>query len=141
MRDTLRRVADDQNAWTVDGFPLTTMSLQLERMIEREAQFLQVDRLADEVVGAASQSRDSILEQRLGRNHNHGRPRAAALDLGQQVEAGAVWQIDVEQQRGGPLCNKGRQRRRSRLGFDRLVIPTAQSLAKRPPNRRLVVYD
>src|SRR5262245_36415425 len=114
MRDTLRRVADDQNAWTVDGFPLTTMPLQLERMIEREAQFLQVDRLADEIVGAASQSRDSVLEQRLGRDHNHCRLWAASLDLAQQVEAGTVGQVDVQQYRRWPLGDNCRQRCRAR---------------------------
>jgi hypothetical protein len=38
---------------------------EVERLvlIEREAQFLQMDRLADEIVGAAAQSRDRVLEK------------------------------------------------------------------------------
>src|SRR5262249_46880975 len=107
------------------GAWLAALALKLERPIEREAQFLQVDRLADEIVGAAAKSRDRILEQRLRGYHNYSRLGPAALDLAQQIEAGDVRQIDVEQHRRRLLGNDGRQRRRSRLGFNRLVVPAA----------------
>ena len=86
-------------------------------------------------------SRDRVLEQRLRRDHDHGRSRAAALDLAQQVEAGAVGQIDVQQHRSGSPDGAPPASPLPRLGFDRLVIPAAQRLGKHPPNRRLVVYD
>src|SRR5262249_61513752 len=120
---------------------LTPSPLKLGARGESEAPSLKLDRRPDETAGPAARPRYRVLEQSPRRDHNPGRLRAAALDLAQQIGAGAVGQVDVEQHRRWPLGDKRRQRRRSRLGFNRLVTPAAQRLSKHPPNRRLVVYD
>ena len=68
-----------------------------DRIADRDAEFFEVDRLADEIVSAAAQSRNGVIDLNIAGDHDHDRFGMFTLDLAQHVETGTVRQIDIEQ--------------------------------------------
>src|SRR5262245_50808122 len=118
---------------------LAPESAGLDPVADGDLEFAEPDRLTDEIVSAAAQRRDRVLEMNVARDHDHDGLRLAPLVFEQGVESGSVGQIDVLQHRRRPLRVEGLQRRRHRRGFERFVSPATQRLCQRVANRRIVI--
>ena len=106
-----------------------------------DVEFFQVDRLANEIVRAAAQRGDCLVNQHVGGNHYYDRVRLSMTNLTQHVKPRPVGQVNVKQHRGGWLGIKGAKGGVGGFSFDRFIAPTSQGLSQRPTNHLLVVDD
>src|SRR5204862_1617776 len=90
---------------------------------------------------AAAQGGDGVFDDDIGGDHDDNRIGVALFDGVQRIDAGAVRQIDVEQDQVGLLGVKDGQPGGYRSRFDDAIAPTAQRFGQRIANHLLVVYN
>ena len=103
----LRRDGDDF-VITGGAADLATQRLDLgaqarrfQRILDGDAQFFEVERLADEVVGAQLKRGLHVIELRIGRDHDDRRRVGSFLNLLENLDAAQVGHADVEQNQVG----------------------------------------
>src|SRR5436189_4599393 len=72
-------------------------------------QLLVIPRLLDEVAGAGLHRPHCVLNRAVSRDHNHGEMRIVSMNLGEKVNAIAVRQREVEQNKIQAPITKARQ--------------------------------
>ena len=109
--DRLAHLLDDGRA-PDDGVPLHLLRQHggdgheaggLEGPVEHAAEALQVERLDEVVEGAALHRLDGGVGSAVGRDEDHRPLRVGVVQFAEQVEAGAVGQLDVEHDHVGPV--------------------------------------
>jgi len=100
-----------------------------------------VDGLADEVVCAAAQRRDGVLDDDRARDHDDHGLGLAALYLAQGVEPRAVREVYVEQDGRRLLGLEDSDAGGDRAGLGRLIAPALERLGQRPADGRVVIDD
>ena len=103
-------------------------------------EFVEIERLADEVVGAQLERDFHILKLRIGGDHDDGASVAIFLELIENFQAAQVGQAHVEQNQVGRLMLSQLQARLARLRFDDLITPFFAFLAQRPAHQALVIH-
>ena len=104
-------------------------------------QFVEIDRLAHEVVRAQLEGCFHVVELRIGRNHDDGARVACLLQLIQHLNAGKVGHADVEQREVGGFLARQAKSRFARVSFDNDVTPLFALLPQRPAHEPLVIHD
>ena len=100
---------------------------RLEGAVEDLAESLQIDRLDEVIEGAALHGLDGRLRGAVGRDEDDRPPRVAAVDLAEDVQAGAVGQLQVEHDHVG-TCSAIRARPSAAVAAVKTSPP--------PPRRR-----
>ena len=72
-----------------------------ERVLDGDVQLVEIDRLADEVVGSQLERSFDVVELRIGGDHDDGAGVAAFLELIEHLDAGEIGHADVEQDQIG----------------------------------------
>jgi len=60
--------------------------MRLDAVADRDAQFFEVDWLRDEIISAAAQGRNRVLNEHVACDHDHDRVRLSRFDLAQGIE-------------------------------------------------------
>ena len=115
--------------------------MRLDAVANRDAKLFEVDGLAYEVVRAAAQRGDSVLDDDVARDHHDHGFGAARLYLAQGVETRAVGQVNVQEDCRRLFGLEGGDARGDSARLRRRVAPATQSLRERPAYRGVVVND
>ena len=119
---------------------LAAKTAGLERLLDEQHDFIEVERLVDVVVRTALHRLDGVLDRRKRRHENDQRLRRLLLDMLQHTESVAVRQLEIEQDqvdiRRGLFDGCCR-----RSGLEDVVSLLLQALLERPAQQRLVVDD
>ncbi len=132
-----RRAAD----LAAQRFDLGAKASRLERVLDGDAEFFEVERLADEVVGAQLKRGLHVIQLRIGRDHDDRRRVGSFLDLLEHLDAAQVGHTDVEQNQVGGLLLGEAEAGFARRGFDDVISPLFALLAQRPAHQAFVVHD
>ena len=127
-----------------EDVPLAGEAAPLERLLERQEDPLERERLLEEVVGAALHGLDGRLHRAVPRDHEDGQVVAARADLVEDGEAVDVGEPDVEEERrgrGAARLGEPREDRRPVLELLHAVPLVAEDLRERPPDAGRVVAD
>jgi hypothetical protein len=95
-------------------FDFGTQTGGFERILDRDRQLVEVERLADEVVGPQLERVLDVVQLRVRRDHNDGARVVGFLDLLENVEAAGIGQAHVKQHEIRRLVM--RHAKRSRTG-------------------------
>jgi hypothetical protein len=111
----------------------------LQRVLHRHRQFVEVQRLAHEVVGAQLERGLHVLQLRIGGDHDDGAGVVRFLQLLQDFDAAGIGQAHVEQHEVGRLVVGHAQRCRAVVSLQYVITPLFALLPQRPTNQLLVV--
>ena len=115
---------------------------RFQRVLDGDLEFVEVERLADEIVSPQLESGFDVIELRIGRDHDHRRAHPAIfLSLFQDLNPVHVRQAHVEQNEVGRFRCASLQPRLSRSSFDDVVSPFFALLAQRPAHQALVIHN
>ena len=126
---------------TAQGLDFGAQAGGLERVLDGDVKLVEIDRLADEVVGSELERGFDIVKLGIGRDHDDGAGVAAFLELIQDLDAAEVGHAHVEQDEIGRFMLREFERRLSGIGLDHVVAPLLALLAQRPAHQALVVHD
>ena len=104
-------------------------------------ELVEIDRLADEIVGAELERGFDIVELRVGGDHDDGAGVAVFLELIENFDAGEVGHAHVEQDEIGGFMLRQLERGFAGIGLDDVIAPLLALLAQRPAHQALVVHD
>ena len=112
-----------------------------ERVLDSDVQFLEVERLANEVIGAQLESCLYVVELGVGGNHDDGARIPVLLELVQHLQAAEVGHTHVEQHEVGGFVLGHFEARLAGLGLDHVIAPFLTLLLERPADEALVVHN
>ena len=104
-------------------------------------EFVEVDGLADEVIGTELEGGFDVVELRVGGDHDDGAGVAIFFELVEDFDAGEVGHADVEQDEVGGFFGGEGEAGDAGVGFEDAVAPLFALLAKRPADEAFVVDD
>jgi hypothetical protein len=113
----------------------------LERVTDGDCKLVEVERFADEIIGAKFQCPLHIVKLRVGGDHDDCSSAVVLLDVLKDVEPAHVRKSDVEQYEIGQLVVSGAYAARAIWGLHYGIAPFLALLAKRPANKLFVVDD
>ena len=112
-----------------------------QRVLDGDLKFVEIERLADEIVGAQLEGSFYVLQLRVSRDHDHCASVTGLLNLFQDVDAAGVGQAHVEQHEIRRLVMRYSERSRTVVSFQDAKSPLFALLPKRPTDQLLVVDD
>ncbi len=119
----------------------TTKLTGLERFLDQQHDFVEIERLVDVVVGPEPHRLDGVFDGREGGHHDDLRFRPDLLDAFEHRQAVAVGKLEVEEHE----IDLGRRHPIERLGretcLEDVIALGGQALAQRPADQRFVVND
>ena len=127
--------------FSAQGLHFVAERSRFQRVLQRDAEFLVIDRLADKVVRAQPQRGFHIFQLRIGRHHDDCARVAALLQLFQDLNAALAGQVHVKQYGVRRLVLQRAQRFFSIGSLNALVAVFDALLRKRPAHEFFVVYD
>ncbi len=126
---------------TSQGLHFGTQARSLERILDGDVEFIEIDRLAHEVVGPEFECGFDIVKLRIGSDHDDGAGIAAFLELIQHLDAGKVGHTDVEQDEIRRFTLRQLETGLPGIGLDYVIAPLLALLAQRPAHQALVVHN
>ncbi len=127
--------------FSTQGLHFGSQARGLERVLDGDVQFVEVERLADEVVGAQLEGGLHVVELRVGGNHDDGARVPVLLELVQHLQAAQVGHAHVEQHEVGRFMLGDLEARFAGLGLDDVIAPFLTLLFQRPADEALVVHN
>ena len=131
----LRRDADDvviarpAAYLAAQRFDLGAQPRGFQRVLDCDCEFVEIERLADKVVGAQLERSLYVVQLRIGRDHDDGAGVARFLELFENVDAAGIGQAHVEQHEIRRLVVRHAERSRSRCQPPERDIPTLRTFA------------
>ena len=111
-------------------FDLCAQAIRFERVLNGDAKLLEIQRLADEIVGAKLERGLHVVKLRVGRDHDDRRRVGSFLDLFENLDAAHVGHAHIEQNQVGRLVLREAQAGVSGGGFDHVISPLFALLAQ-----------
>ena len=102
-------------------------------------EFIEIDRLADEIVGSQLKRCFHVVQLRIGSDHDDGAGVAVFLELIEHFDAGQVGHAHVEQDEIGRFALRQLEPGFTGIGLNHVVSPLFALLAERPAHQALVV--
>ncbi len=121
------------------GLYLTAQTGGLERILDGDVKFIEVEWLAHEIVSAELKRGLNVVELWISGDHNDGAGVATPLELFQNFQAADVGQAHVEKNEVGRFVLGQFQGRLARIRLDHMVAPLFTLLAQGPAHQALVV--
>ena len=122
-------------------FDLVAQAAGFERVLDGDGEFVEIEGLADEIVGAELERVFHVVELRIGGDHDDGARATVGLDVLQHLETADVGQAHVEQHQVRDFLVREANRRSAVGGFDDFVTPLLALLAQRPADELFVVHN
>ena len=113
----------------------------LEAVANRDPQGVEVERLREEVEQPDPERGDGVLQRAVGGHHDRDRAGIDRLDLPQDIEAGLIGQLQVEQRQVRHLRAVDFHGSVPVAGLDDVVAPGGELLLDGPALERLVFDD
>ena len=124
-----------------EGFDLATEAVGFEGVLDGDAEFVEIERLADEIVSAHSDGCLDVVELRIAGHHDDDARLDGRFHLFEHFEPADIGQADVEQHDVGSLGLGDRERLGAVLGLEDGVVPFLALLPEAPADEPFVVND
>ena len=129
------------SAPTMRSFTTSSGSCVPLGILDGDVKLVEIDGLADEVVGAELEGGFDVVELRVGGDHDDGAGVAIFLELIEDLDAGEVGHANVEQDEVGGFVLCEFEGGEAGIGFDDVVSPLFAFLPKRPADEAFVIDD
>jgi len=113
---------------------------RFQRVAEDVLQFLEIDRLFDEIISPEPESLDGIVDHTESRDHYHRNGYLPVTKLRQNLDSGHVRQLHVERYEVGIVNLNSSQSRCAILRQADMVAPLLQFLLQGPAHQAFIVY-
>jgi hypothetical protein len=113
---------------------------RFQRVAEDVLQFLEIDRLFDEIISPEPDTLDGIVDHTVVRDHYHRNGGVPVTKLRQNLDSGHVRQFHVERYEVGIVNLNSSQSRRAVLRQADMVAPLLQFLLQGPAHQAFIVY-
>ena len=112
-----------------------------QRVLHGHGQLVEIQRLADEVVGSHLERGFHVIELRIGSHHDHGANVACLFQPIQHIQPAQIRQSDVQQDEVRRLSMGHAQAFLARRRFQRLIAPLLALLLQRPADQLFIIHD